>query len=465
MTGRRRSAQLALLSVVAVAAVAVSLLVVDPRPSGGRASTAAGNGNAVLPSDRGSLFAEVAADQLASLGIALDAPNSTDWPLMRPDAVKVSHGLATLVSPSGEDQWPWFPYRKFIGYEQQEVRAGRPPLRLTATYEGRSRPVYWNWSLGFPAPGQRPKVTDSSQWEQGVNLGDDRYVQWLVKNYLRPVLLHQYFSADGRPVDADGPYPNEWVGMDEVAVNYHLYGVLDDDGRWVPMDQGPVMDRAFPNGSIAFHTMFQRFFARLHQVNPQIRVMANVGSPDNWNLFQRDVADVDGLAVEDISSNLPDDGTGFGGASTPYRWAAIATFVGQSKVALLRSLLDRNSPTYDADLRTALMSYLILSGVNSAWAPQTVGDHKEIPPSEFEAMKNALGAAASGMAEHQEANSSGVLYTRTMVKGAVYVNETGHTVTVPCPHGGVCWDRAGNRVRDISVPDHVGDYLLTVAPS
>jgi hypothetical protein len=415
----------------------------------------------LLPNDRGSLFANVADDEMASLGIALDTPNSAGWPRMSPASVKVSHGLVTLIRPSGEHQWPWFPYTAFVDYEAQEIAAGRPPLRLTATYAGKSRPVYWYWSLGFPEPGEPPKVTDRSAWEQGVNIGDDRYVRWLVDNYIEPVIFRQYYAADGRRADVDGPYPNQWLGMDEVAINYQLYGVLDDRGHWVPMTAGPVMDPPFPTGSAELHEMYQRFFEGLHEVRPGIRIMANVGSPDDWTMFHRDLADVDGLAIEDISASALQSGHGMVRLPTLLWWTAIGRYTQGGGVALLRSLLDPDSPTYESDLRTALMTYLILSGQNSAWAPQAVATNDVIPPSHYEAMKGALGPPTSAMERRDERADATALYVRRMENGVVYVNDSGRSVTVFCPAGVTCRGRSGQVVGELSIPDRTGDYLLT----
>jgi hypothetical protein len=412
----------------------------------------------LLPNDRGTVFADAANGDNALLGISLNDPHSFHWPQMSEASVKVSHGLVHLIRPSSESQWPYFPYAVFTAYEQGEVTAGRPPLRLTATYQGSSRPVYLSWSLGFPQLGQLPPMADENAWEQAVNIADDRYVTWLVDNYVEPTMLEQYFTADGQPTNSDAPYPNEWLGMDEIVINYHLYGVLDDAGNWVPMDAGPVMDPPFPDGSAAFHAMYQQFFRRLHEIRSDLRFMVNPGSPDDWAYFAKDFADVDGLLVEDVFG-----AAGRAGADRALllaQWSAVAGFAADGGVVLARSLLAPGSPTYDTDLRSHLMGYLMLSGTNTAWAPQATG-FTELPPAEYQAVETALGRTVSPLQVHREDDGRGALFTRMTERGIAYVNATGHDAAVTCPAGVTCRDRSGVVVDGITLPNLTGDYLLT----
>lgn len=440
-------------------ALAVACLVVGcsgvSTPNAGQPASAGPR----LPDHRGTVFAEAWNGETRQLGIALNDPHSLQWSQMSEAAVKVAHGLVSAVSPDGESQWPWFPYRKFLAFQAGEVAAGRPPLLLTATYEGRSRPVYWNWSLGFPQPGESPTVSDPNAWEQAVDVGDDRYVAWVLANYVRPVMLHRYFAADEQRIDLPGPYPNEWLGVDEIAINFHLLGVLDDAGHWVPLDQGPVVDAPFPASSAALHSAFRHFFSQLHRDAPGIRVLANMGSPDDWTRFRADFADVDGLLNEDLFTYARTDPSNEHRALLLSTWRALSTYSASGRVVLLGSVLQPQSPTYRTDLRSDLMAYLLLSGPESAWAPKSTAS-KEIPPPDYQAMASAIGPATSPMSVRTEGTSGAALYQRATRNGIVYVNESGHDVTVSCPAGATCRDRTGARVRHLTVPDLTGDYLL-----
>ncbi|MFW3170388.1 hypothetical protein [Geodermatophilus sp. CPCC 206100] len=448
-----------LLAIVSAGVWAASVLACSPAERVESAAEPAPS-RPVLPNDRGTLFASAADGENAFLGISLNDPHSVHWAQMSDAAVKVAHGMATVIRPSGESQWPWFPYRAFIEYEQREVAAGRPPLRLTATYQGVSRPVYLNWSLGFPAPGEPPRVPDPDDWEQAVNLADDRYTRWVLDNYVEPIVFHRYHTADGRPADLPGPHPNQWLGLDQITINQHLYGVLDDAGTWVPMDAGPIMDRPFPHGSAALHAMYRHFFARLHEMRPGLRVMVNAGSPDSWAAFRQDLADVDGLVIEELFAAVRDGLSPDGRQLLLDHWRAVSDFAADGGVVLMRSLLDPAAPTYESDLRSGLVAYLLLSGADTAWAPQGPG-FMELPPEEYQAMKAAIGRATSTMEVRREGGRGAALYSRTTENGVVVVNATGRTVVVPCPEDASCRDRSGGAVDAIAVPDLTGDYLLT----
>lgn len=324
----------------------------------------------------------------------------------------------------------------------------------------------WNWSLGFPSGGQSPSVSDQTAWEQGVNIADDRYIKWLIDNYINPVMLHQYYDSNGNRATIDGPYPNEWLGMDEMAINYGAYGVLDDNGHWVGMDQGPVMDSPFPNGSMALHQMFQTFFLRLHQLDPGIHILANLGTPDTWSSFKQDFANVDGLSLEDIFAGNREDSSGGNRDKIYNRWTNLTWWAGQGKVGLWRSLLDPTASAYPTDVRSGLMGYLMIAGPNTAWAPEVGGNATEINPADYSSMKLALGPATGAMTSQRAAGTSDAgyaLYTRHTRNGIAYVNETGATVTAQCPSGATCEDRAGVTVTSISIPDLTGDYMLVRA--
>jgi hypothetical protein len=235
--------------------------------------------------------------------------------------------------------------------------------------------------------------------------------------------------------------------------------VLDDAGTWVPMDAGPTMDSPFPNGSDAFHEMYRYFFRRLHEVRPELRFMVNSGTPDDWGPFQRDFADVDGLASEDLFGNKEHGRSGANRAALLSYWSSLAAFAEGGGVVLMRSLLDPSSPTYETDLRSGFVGYLLLSGRNTAWAPQVTGP-AELAPAEYQQMKTALGRATASVDIRRAGTMGGALYTLRTENGVVYVNATGSAVSVACP-ATTCWDRSGTVVAALTIPDLTGDYFVT----
>src|SRR5205823_2077759 len=140
-------------------------------------------------------------------------PFSGNFALMADDAVKVQHGRFHLFAPADDAAAPNFPYTQLTAYEAQEVAAGRPPIFVTATYQGRSRPVYFAWSLGLS--GTLP-TTPQKTWMRAVNVSDPRFLTFWITQYVQAVLIpHRTTAGDW------------WVGLDECAFMWALYGVID----------------------------------------------------------------------------------------------------------------------------------------------------------------------------------------------------------------------------------------------
>ncbi|MGC1685319.1 MAG: hypothetical protein WA734_06845, partial [Candidatus Acidiferrales bacterium] len=66
-----------------------------------------------------------------------------------PSALVVVYGRFDKFAPSDTTMVRGFPYSALRTYESQQVAAGKPPIFVTATYDGKTRPVYFSWSLGL----------------------------------------------------------------------------------------------------------------------------------------------------------------------------------------------------------------------------------------------------------------------------------------------------------------------------
>ena len=136
------------------------------------------------------------------LGAYIGSPTSP----LAGDAVRAIMGHFDKFYP-GEDSLPeGFPYSKLRTYEAQQVAAGQAPIFITATYEGKSRPVYWGWSLtvvnGVP-------TAPSSEWQYAVNVGDPRFIHFWINQYIEPLLAaYQVWPSSG-------PSPYLWFQMDQ----------------------------------------------------------------------------------------------------------------------------------------------------------------------------------------------------------------------------------------------------------
>lgn len=67
-------------------------------------------------------------------------PRNEKWYRLRPDALKV---LGVYFQHLHLDVHPDpFPVDEFLAFEEDEVRQGRDPMLVTATYDGKKRPVF-----------------------------------------------------------------------------------------------------------------------------------------------------------------------------------------------------------------------------------------------------------------------------------------------------------------------------------
>jgi hypothetical protein len=83
---------------------------------------------------------------MGSIGHTPDtAHRSNKYLSMHPDAIK-GYRMVTLQHQPLDDPLD-FPLQEFMAFELDEVRQGRNPLFITATYDGRSRPVFLRLSL------------------------------------------------------------------------------------------------------------------------------------------------------------------------------------------------------------------------------------------------------------------------------------------------------------------------------
>lgn len=409
----------------------------------------------VIDNERGSIYTTPDGDW-DRVGAAVNDPKSGAFWQMRPDALKVSQGTFHVFRQSDDTGPSWFPYSKLRAYDRAQMDRGQPSLFISATYAGKKRPVLWNWSLGFPSQGGAP-MTSPSEWEYAVNVADDRFVDFWLANYANPILLHRYYDLHGAPASLAGPYPNEWIGVDEAAFNYRIYGVLDDNNHWVG---GVSWDAPYPQGSAGMHRMFRVFFAKLKQRRPALHIMANLGTMDDWSQAQSDFANVDGLMLEDLRTGNREDSSGSARDKFYDRYIVFRWLASRRKIALIRSFVDDEH--YAADLRSSYVAYLIYRGANFFFDPVHKGTNSEVAPGDYAAMRAALGLPMGEPVDQEAVGTSKRghrLYTRYTQGGVVYFNYTGAARTIALPPGRAYYDHDGRQVTSLTVPDLAGDYV------
>ena len=367
-------------------------------------------------------------------------PHSYWFTQLPANSIKAVHGHFQHVAPARPDDD--FPYNDLKQLEAQQIAAGGPPIFVTATYAGKSRPVYFSWHLGLDANNQ--PTTDPSTWSQAVNLRSDAYIQFFANNYVRQRLFQ-------RPA-----VQNYWFAADNSAFWINLYGVLDDNNVFQPVEQ---FDPPFAQSPEDFLDSVVYFLSQVKQIAPDIHIMANEGTISDESRFVDIWTNFDGASRENITHGF-DPNPWYRNdvylAYTRCQWEGPA-----GKAVLLAADIPNDS-TFPDKLRTAYVAYLIYRGPNFFFGPY-YDNGQGVAISAYSQMQAALGTPVAA-ATNQDYNFDGWegyrLYSRQTQKGMVYLNWSGQTQTVTLPTDQVCIDRSGNVVTTLTIPDLSGDYVL-----
>jgi len=354
-----------------------------------------------------------------------------------PSALKANYTRFHVFRPSDETAWSYFPYSGLRNYEASEVAAGRPPIFVTATYNGKKRPVVWAWSLklsnGVP-------TAPSQDWEYAVNVGDDRFIKFWLNQYLRPLMWQSIYTV-----------PNLWWGLDESAFLWNLYGVLDDNNTFVA---GVPWDSPFPQNASAYGTSIATFFNRVQTLAPDVRLMINLGSMDNPSQISTEFANVPGMLMEGYYEPNPSAYTR--NSWIPY-FTGIQWFGGQNRPMVMRALIAAGDSVLNA-----FAQYEILKGPNFFFAPMYDGTGTAMPVSTYSQMDADLGSPLSAYQSQQVGSSIGYqLFWRMYDGGVVYLNWTGATYTVTLPTDRVYYNTSGSVITQLTIADGAGAYART----
>ena len=257
-------------------------------PTAGPIDPARGQGGdldrVVIDNERGLIFGEPHDGDWARVGAYMGLPvYEATFQAMAPAAIKIAQGRFHHFSAADDRQFAYFPVARLRAYEARETAAGRPPLFITATQEGQRRPVYFLWSLRIDDRTGAP-TAPPSEWMQAVNVADERFIRFWIDEYARKVLKRVGL-------------PNTWVGLDNCAFQYPLYGVLDQAKRF---RGGVPWDHPFPQDEAQFLASVKHFFRRVREVAPDLRLICNAGDLTEPALFPEIYADIAGIAEEDL---------------------------------------------------------------------------------------------------------------------------------------------------------------------
>lgn len=356
------------------------------------------------------------------------------------ESIKAPHGHLQHFAPARPDDD--FPYHELEKLEARQIAAGGPPIFVTATYQGKRRPVYFYLDLDLDSSGH--PTADPGWWCRPVNLRDENFIRFFADTYVRQRMFQP-------------PLKNYWLGVDNCMFWIGNYGVLDDQNVYHTVDH---FDPPFAQNDKDYLDSIVYFLSRLKQIAPDIHLMGNEGSMSDESRFSEVWAGFDGTMREDITQDFqpaPYYRDDVYKAYKRYQWEGPA-----GKVAILRAVIPNDSSFQDK-LRTSYMAYLILRGANFFFAPRFVDPANGVPISAYSEMQRALGEP-NGRASDQLYETNGHpgyrLYSRPTAHGIVYLNWSGNTVTISLPKDKAYFDRGGKPVTRLTIPDLRGDYAL-----
>ena len=397
------------------------------------AQTVGRAGRTVIDTERGGYFTYPWADQWNRYGAEFGRTNY-QYSQMPARAIKGLHGrlqhfAAVDDLPNG---FAYFPWAEFVAYDADEVAQGRPSMIMTATYQGRKRPLYFSYGAYEP-----------TMPYQGLNVRDERFIKFWIKKYATAVLMQPYLQ-------------NWWVGADNCTFRYNLYGVLSDNGTYV---KDLPWDAPYPQNDAEWVDANLSMLRKIKEWAPNIRLACNDIGLNDAQAYRHPEFNqyVDGVIREDFWILA-------GGTSDWYRNAFYESFsrdIQRAAAGQMEILEVPMSATDDVLLRRSWMAFLIIGGDNLFFGPKD-RDSREINPALWADLRNRLGRPVSPAQSAQESGRTvgHRLYWRECEGGICYLNWTGATRTVTPPAGRTYYDRAGNVVTSLSVADRGGDCVL-----
>ena len=357
---------------------------------------------------------------------------------LAPEALKGHYSHFNHFGPM--DAKIGFPYTLLRQYDAELVAAGQPSMFVTATYEGKKRPVMFNTYLALDSEGK--PTSPKSKWVYAVNTRDDRFIKFWITQYARPMVLQPMTGLR-----------NVWVYIDGCAFTYSAYGVLDNSGRFVggiPWDAPAAQNAEEYLSNVAY------FFNRVKQLAPDIKFITDVGSMSDPSQFQTIYQNIPAALAEDtiawFTNPVPSMRMNFYNQIFPwFSWLGST-----GRIGLMGAQLPSNWQP-QVQLLTGFILYELVKGQNFFFAPRD----QDVNPGIWEAWNSALGSPVGlyrqGSAHSQDSDR---LFSRQYSTGWVYLNWTGSTQTVTLPTGN--WvDPNNHRVTKITIPNLRGTFVST----
>jgi Calx-beta domain/Chitobiase/beta-hexosaminidase C-terminal domain len=385
----------------------------------------------VADTERGGYFSYPYGNQWDRLGADFGRTNLS-FGLMSGPSVKGLHGRLQHFAPVDDGNGlSYFPWAEFQAYDADEMRQGRPSLLCSGVYQGKKRPLYFSYGS-----------FDSRYPFQPMNVRDERFIKFWIKNYARNILSTTY-------------YQNWWVGADNGTFRKANYGVFDDSGRYV---QDVPWDSPYPQTESDWITANIYMLRRIKELSPNISVATNdIGLRDDLAYRMAEFLPyLDGVIRETLWYH--EDGGSDWWRTDFYNAMSEDYYRGTlGKMEIFEAQLE---PYDSARIRRSYLAYLIFGGENFFLALKD-SSSRELDPGLWADMRNRVGKPTGGWQSTQESGRSPGhrLYWRECEGGIAYLNWTGAYKTASLPGGRTYYDRFGNQVSSISLGDMDADYV------
>ena len=393
----------------------------------------------VIDKEVGSLY-ESPTGSWSDYGAFVGSPSSLDAAAIR--AMMAHFDKFT----AWEEQYSWgMPYSKLRAYEAGQKAEGKSGIFVTATYQGKVRPVLFSWSLGLV---NGKPTAPADQWAYPVNVKDPRFVHFWINHYVQPMLAKYQNQAPRLG-------PDLRFQMDQSAFIYSLFGVLDNSNTFVA---GVPWDSPFPQNQAEYEAGIESFFSQVQQLAPNIRLMPNFGTQVTPSHFPQLFGTVSGGIFEDLYQFVSRPAyvreAWYNNTFQYFPWLA-----SHSRAGLLRAVV---SPSDRQALITTFSMYSLLKGADFFFAPGDSTGHT-LAPSTWAGMKAQLGSPTGNMLSSAPSSKGAGhrLFWRNYETGIVYLNWYGTEQTIHLDTLHAYYDPSGKRVTELLIPDGVGTYVTT----
>ncbi|MFM6180943.1 MAG: FN3 associated domain-containing protein [Dolichospermum sp.] len=380
----------------------------------------------VINNERGFYYVFPYNDQWSKVGAYIGLAHYDSFEAMNKEAIRGIQGRFQHFHSQDENKYAYFPYAELKEYETDELNQNHPPLWITAKYKNQKKPVIFEWL--------------SKEKAQGVNFADERYINFFIKKYVRNKLQKN-------------SYQNIWLGLDNCAFNYNLYGVFDEKNNFI---NNVKWEKPFPQNNQEFLQSVKHFFKRIKGIAPDIKIICNEGSIADETQYNQIFANTDGVILEDFLGEIYNQDGNYARDKIYQIYLRMKNFA-TNKVQIYQP----HTHNRDELIHDMYLGYLIFGGENRFLSMDN-DQSQEIDPKRYIKIKNALGNATFPATDQQEINKSKGyrLYSRTYEGGIIYFNLTGKTQTIKLKSWQKYFDEDHLPVTSIVLKDKTAKYVV-----